>query len=195
MAPLQLELFSRDECGDPSFWPRLFFGLRPPPADAAAIWRLMMGLAREYGGGDFVTPDRLHLSLAPIVSAPLIEDRLIKGAQAIGDAVRGEGIDVIFDRIATFNGRDKRPVVLCCSHDLPAIVELAETIAGSMRSLGLSARRHKITPHMTLWYSRRNVPLADLPRPVRWKADRLWLIHSLVGKSRHRWPGQWKLKG
>lgn len=91
----------------------VFFGLRPPRASREAITGIGRALRLTHDLMGHSTPtETLHLSLHKL--APSADEAawlLIEACRAV-DAIRASSFEVRFDRVISFKGRSKRPLVL-----------------------------------------------------------------------------------
>jgi len=171
----------------------LFFGLRPPPAQVRSIRRYALHHARKHNGNRALAPQNLHVTLAGFGEAEIMPPEAIAIARSAGAAVKAEPFEVAFDRVQSFGSPANAAIVLRCAEGALEIKALRMAIADALERQGMQVRRTDFTPHLTLWYSRERLGEEVLARPFRWTVDRLWLIHSFIGQSRHEWPGQWEL--
>jgi RNA 2',3'-cyclic 3'-phosphodiesterase len=172
----------------------MFFVIRPPPEMVGDIGQLAMDLSRQHDGGRPLSPANLHVTTNFAGAFSTVPDTAIDRLRSIGDAVRGHSFDVVFDRVWSFRGGARHPVVLRCTHGSAQIVALHAAIRGEMERSGLRVPAKTITPHLTLWYGRTPVPEQELRRPFRWTVSEFWLVHSVFGQGRHNLTGHWTLQ-
>ena len=114
--------------------------------------------------------------------------------------VRAPSFQLRFDRVLSFARapRAKRPCVLCGPADgHPGFLHLYEALHAQLWSQvpGLQGvpQAPRITPHMTLCYSRQAVPEQAVP-PLAWTVDRFVLLHNVRGSSGpYEVLGEWPL--
>ena len=51
---------------------------------------------------------------------------------------------------------------------------------------------HAFTPHMTLLYDQRRLPLQPV-QPLRWHVGEFLLVRSFLGQTRYQLEGRWQL--
>jgi 2'-5' RNA ligase len=173
----------------------LFFAVLPPPAAALRIAEQAERLRRQYGLRATRPTERLHVSLASVgIFRSGLPDAAVSTAIAAGSRVRGLPFEVTLDRVSTFNGGDRRPLVLLCSQGFAELVALGRALTSSLCRLGLASRA-AFTPHVTLLYDRRIVPDTHLDEPITCTVRDFVLVHSLQGLGRHVHRACWPLRG
>lgn len=182
--PQQLSLFGTppDTSQD-----RLFFALQPGPAAATGIARLTADLRRELGiKGPVVAIERLHVTLHYIGDYAGLPRHIVASASAVLADLAAPAFEVAFDRVVTFGRHGSRlPLVLRGGDDDTALAALQQMLASAMARAGLRQRLGgRYPPHVTLLYGDRAVTERTV-EPIRWVADEVVLVHSLVGRSRH----------
>ena len=159
----------------------LDFMLKPPAEVATRIWQLPRGQRNR-------PPGLLHVTLLPLfdlAEAPAWALPFLLGAIM---GFRADAFDVVFDRI-----REWRCVVL----------RGGRTLALDMRALQDRLARHLTdrdfptfggprAPHVTINYHGDGQG-GDRIEPIGWRADRLLLVESVVGETRHVEHGRWPL--
>jgi len=191
-----------------TIWPRreapsvvTYFAILPPDEIHVAMIQLRQEtVARERIFGRAVAPERLHLSLAPLLrrraadgSAQAIEPL----ADQIASRVTMSAFDVVFDRIQTFNTKDRdetqrRYYLVLDGADLPGLMRLNDLYRRSLIRCGLGAAMPKpFNPHLTLFYANRPIAPRAIP-PIRWRVRDVALVQSVHGSGRceivKRWP-------
>jgi 2'-5' RNA ligase len=171
----------------------LFLAALPEPVDAARLHAHARHVEEQLGfAGRALDADRLHVTLhalgAHAAEPPQAEvDRWCRAAAA----VRLAPFDVVFDRVATFGGRD-HPCVFTSTEDA-GLLALHQALGIALANTGECIARQRIAPHMTLsWRGRRIAETAI--EPVRWRVSQLALIDSLHGEHVHDVLGRWQLK-
>jgi len=180
--------------GEPGQVHSLFLAVLPEPEDAARLHAHARQVEEHLGfAGRALDADRLHVTLhafgAYADEPPQAEiDRWCRAAAA----VRLAPFDVVFDRVATFGGRD-HPCVFTSTEDA-GLVALHQALGIALANTGERIVRQRIAPHMTLsWRGRRIAETAI--EPVRWRVGQLALIDSFHGENVHEVLGRWELKG
>ncbi|MEO3998364.1 2'-5' RNA ligase family protein [Mesorhizobium sp. CAU 1732] len=133
-----------------------------------------------------------HISLLGLGAYDGIPRDRVAGVAKIAEGFSHPGFDVSFDTLMRF--RRSNAVVLTGGDDgciRRFRLSLHEALrAGGLRVPGGSS----FTPHMTLLYS--TSPFEDCRvSAVQWRADKFFLIHSMVGDSKHVVLGRWPLRG
>jgi len=165
---------------------RLFFALKPPTPQAAAIGRARDSVA---GAHSIVSDDRLHATLAITNDYPEFPQALADRLVAIGDAVAGEPVPVALDRLVG----SPRSVALRSRRAPAAMRDLQRQLAGPMARQGLGRHGWEFSPHVTLlyWQGKAFEAPAD---PIGWLGSDFVLIHSIVGRTRHIELARWLLE-
>jgi len=179
--------------GAPARVHSLFLAVLPEAADAARLHAHARRVEEGLGfAGRALEADRLHVTLH-VLGAFADEppdadvDRWCRAAAA----VRHAPFDVVFDRFATFGGRD-HPCVFTSTED-SGLQALHQALGIALANTGERIGRQRIAPHMTLsWRGRRIAETAI--EPVRWRVGQLALIDSHLGEHVHEVLGRWELK-
>lgn len=167
---------------------RLFFALIPPEREA----RRIMAFAERALGDDWqmMAASRLHVTMAigedHGCEPPDLADRL----RAAGDRVAVAPVDLRLDRLTISH----RSAALRPSRACPLLTALHRAImaAWPTRSIALKTG-WTFSPHVTLAYREGNTPLSRPVEPFGWRAERLVLIRSHVGRTWHEPLGAWPL--
>jgi len=165
----------------------LFFAIRPPADKVGEIVDLTAALRRKIGGRP-LRPDRLHITLLPLVvgrEGP----RRIREARAAADSVRRPPLYVIFDSaVGALNSALLKP-----SEPIGALRMFREDLRAALMHFGVPIHRNeRFSPHVTLLYGGQLMP--EIPVDyVSWIAEEFVLIDSLVGQTRHVELGRWRL--
>jgi 2'-5' RNA ligase len=184
-------------------WPQVsvvtYFAILPPEEIRPAMTRLRREVvARERIFGRPAAPERLHISLAPLMRCtPDDIPDFAPPADEIASGVAMSAFDVSFDRVQTFNTRERdeahrRYYLVLDGHDLPGLMRLHDLFRQSILRCGrASAVPKAFNPHLTLFYANRPIAPRDVP-PIRWTVRDIALVQSFHGESRHvivkRWP-------
>ena len=172
---------------------RLFFAIAPTPNAAASITRQAGLLCDEYGlKGRLLAIGRLHVTLGHLGDYLGLPQDIVAAAMATAASVRMAPFDVAFDRAASFRGRPRnRPFVLLGDDGVAALTAFQQTLGTALEKAGLGRANSRYTPHVTLLYDNRFVPVRAI-EPIGWTVREFVLVHSLLGRTRHvplaRWP-------
>lgn len=171
-----------------------FFALRPDAAAAREMMRVgrwcrdrHAPAARLYGA------DRLHVSVVPAMSRRGRRRDDVGAAVRAAAGVRAPSFSVAFDRLCTFGGGERRPIVLLCRESgATAFSALRHSLRAELLKVGLWHGAARFQPHITLFWSRDRVPEVRLDEPIRWTVEEFVLVRSMIGSSHHielaRWP-------
>ena len=175
----------------------LFFAVLPAAAAAACIAQRADGLRNQYGlRGRRRPTELLHVTLRPIGSYWGVPNDILSAAIQVGSSVEVAPFEVTFDRVSSFRGTHRHPLVLRCSHGIAELTILQKTLGAAMRNIGLGpGNRSGFTPHVTLLYDRQSVPEAYIGEPITWMVREFVLLHSLYGLSEHVHCARWPLRG
>lgn len=175
----------------------LFFAVLPAPAAAARIAERAEWLRNQYGlRGRRRPTELLHVTLHPVGSYLDLPNDILSAAIQVGSSVEVAPFEVTFDRVSSFRGTDRHPLVLRCSHGIAELMTLQKTLGVAMRSIGLGpGNRSGFTPHVTLLYDRQSVPQAGIDEPITWIVREFVLVRSLYGLSKHVHCARWPLRG
>jgi len=152
--------------------PRLFFALWPDAELRTAL--VQTGRDRTVPRSRPVAPDNLHLTLAFLGA---IADPLVDAVHAAAGAVSAPPIDFDLDRIELW----PRPQLLCATATkLPeALQTLVTQLRTALASRDLPTETRPLRAHVTLVRKvRRQGQPMTLPAPLRWHAERFWLVTS-----------------
>lgn len=172
-----------------------YFALRPHPAAAEAIVRLIRKCSSRYGLTGFpYDAARLHVSLCAVTSRGGLRKGDVGAAMRAAKGVSASPFPIEFnwalyisgqvrtsDRVALY----RRP---CCGDRAVERAAAATGERGYLRGSGFE-------PHVTLLRDRRSVPDADLEEPVGWTVRDFVLVRSFVGERRQVDLGRWPLFG
>lgn len=175
----------------------LFFAVLPTPAAAVRIAQQAEGLRNQHGLRGWRRPtELLHVTLNPLGAYWGLPNDVLSAAIEVGSSVEVAPFEVTFDRVSSFKGTDRHPLVLRCSHGIAEIVTLQKSLGAAMQSIGLGpGNRSGFTPHVTLLYDRQWVPESGIGEPITWVVREFVLVHSLRGLSEHLHCARWPLRG
>jgi 2'-5' RNA ligase len=167
---------------------RLFFALQPP----IQLGRQVANAATWFAeSGAPVRADRLHITLFILDDVVMVPDRLIAALRRVGAAIAAAPIPIELDTV----GGGASSIALRARRTPTALHDLHHQIETAARLAGVAGRAgYTFHPHMTLGY-RHGKPFSERIAPVGWTADRVALIHSHLGRTRHEMLGEWPLDG
>ncbi|MEO5866092.1 MAG: 2'-5' RNA ligase family protein [Sphingomonas sp.] len=167
---------------------RFFFAIVPPILLARQIANAALWFA---DGGTPVRAERLHITLFILDDFVIVPKRLIETLRAVGGRIAAAPIPVELDLV----GGGAASIALRPRRVATALHDLHRQIATAAASEGVDGREdYAFRPHLTLGY-RHGAPFSERVAPVGWTADRLLLIHSHLGRTRHEVVGEWALDG
>ncbi|HEY9236359.1 MULTISPECIES: 2'-5' RNA ligase family protein [Phenylobacterium] len=172
----------------------LFFAIRPPPDEVAALADLGRRLVRASSlKATAVAAQRLHISLVgwrPDSAAG------VDVAREIGRRIVWPAFDVVLSAAMSFGRSGSRPLVLGCSPGAAwALTGLHDRLLETAALCGVGLRgRAAFEPHLTLAYSQSAIAERLLRAPIRWRASELMLIRSERGRGRHTELGRWPFR-
>ena len=180
-----------------------YFAVLPPDDVLRGLLRLRQEtVARERIFGRPVTPERLHISMAPLTrcaptEVPDFAQDIEPRADEIASRVTMPAFDVVFDRIQTFNTKDRddahrRYYLVLDGSDVPGLMRLNDLFRQSLVRCGLGTAMPKVfNPHLTLFYANRPIAPRDIA-PIQWTVRDVALVQSFHGQGRYvvlkRWP-------
>ncbi|WP_449396339.1 2'-5' RNA ligase family protein [Devosia riboflavina] len=179
---------------------RSFFCLLPPPKLAQELEHRAERWARPRGVRRVTTADRLHISLNRLPDGELTAPELLDDAIEVGAAMHRASFDLCFDVMEAWNGpkddsgRRQFAVVLKCSTPPRGAEDLYRDLRKEMTRYGLPVGPLKFEPHITVWYQHGRFESKRLSQPIRFRADRFWLVHSITGARRLEHIASWPLK-
>ena len=176
----------------------LFFAVLPAPAAAMRIAQRAEGLRNQHGlRGRRRPTELLHVTLNPVGAYSGLPNDVLSAAVEIGSSVEVAPFELTFDRVLSFRGADRHPLVLRCSHGIAELTTLQKMLGAAMRSIGLGppGNRSSFTPHVTLLYDRQSVLESRIDEPISWTVREFVLVHSLYGLSEHVHCARWPLRG
>ncbi|HVY98583.1 MAG TPA: 2'-5' RNA ligase family protein [Dongiaceae bacterium] len=183
-----------------------YFAVLPPVEVRRAMIRLRQEtVARERIFGRPVAPERLHISIAPLMrsspcAVPGFADTIEPLADGIVLQATMPAFDVVLDRVQTFNSRERdaahrRYYLVLDGGDLPGLMRLNDLFRQSLARRGLGAGMPTaFNPHLTLFYANRPIAPRDVPA-LRWTVRDIALVQSFHGQGRHAILKRWPLAG
>ncbi|CAM5466089.1 hypothetical protein [Rhodanobacter lindaniclasticus] len=117
---------------------------------------------------------------------------VVDAATRAAARMRAAPFEVMFDRVASFDGRrDKLPFVLRSMAATQPCVPFVPTSAhGFVEEAIRLLEATGFEPHVTLAYDARKVAIGPVA-PVVWRVEEFVLIHSLLGQTRRLRLGRW----
>ena len=186
----QLELPGFDP---PTPTDRLMFLLYPDVATAERIAAEARRLRATLGlAGQPLQTDRFHVTLHHLGDyVGLPSDTVRKGREA-GAALSASRFEVVFDRAMSFANRPgNNPFTLRGDQGLQALIAFQARLGQEMAKVGLKPDR-AFVPHVTLLYDGQIAPQQPIT-PIGWTVDRVALVQSKLGQSRHIVLDAWDL--
>lgn len=175
---------------------RFFFALRPDADAAQAALRLAGQVCRRHRlSARPCDPERLHVSLITVESAHGPRKGDTETALRIAGNIEFKAFSVGFDRICTFHCGDRNAIVLRCREGAADVSALRNELRHDLSRVGFRRGPKHISPHLTLFWTKRHVPDMRLQRPIGWRVEDFVLVRSLVGRGRHVDLGKWSLGG
>lgn len=167
----------------------LYVVLAPPEPVAARITALANDIKqRRKLKGRLRREETFHVTLATLPrleAPPKPTDRIIMAIGSVLAQMQFEPIEVTFDRVESFDGGSRRPIVLTSSLRNKALFELENRLHEKLHIPLLPGLPFK--PHLTMIWERAGVPKLELEEPIQWIAEKPSLIFSHVGKSKYDW--------
>ncbi len=178
----------------PAATDRLFLAVFPDPAPAARLAALAADQCARHGlRGKPLLPGRLHVTLFHLGDWAGLPPGVVDATMKAAARVRAAPFEVVFDRVASFDGRrDRLPFVLRCEGGNTALRAFQAELGGLLREAGVVPAGSGFEPHVTLAYDARKVVAEPVP-PIGWRVDEFVLVHSLLGRTRHIRLGGWPL--
>lgn len=174
---------------------RLFLAVFPDGEAAAQISALAAAQCARHGlRGKPLAPERFHVTLFHLGDWAGLRQDVVDAATRAAARMRAAPFEVMFDRVASFDGRrDKLPFVLRSDGGNAALRAFRADLGARLGEEGVRlSEATGFEPHVTLAYDARKV-VAEAVAPVVWRVDEFVLIHSLLGQTRHLRLGRWAL--
>lgn len=167
----------------------LYVVLAPPAPVAAAVTAVANDVKqRRKLKGRLRREETFHVTLVtlPRLDAPPgPADRIVVAIGSVLSQMQFDPIEISFDRVESFDGGSRRPIVLTSSSRNEALFELERRLHEKLHIPRLPGLPFK--PHLTMIWDRVGIPRLELEEPVRWIAEKPSLIFSHVGKSKYDW--------
>ena len=194
LGQLSLPGFARDSGTLCNF----FLALLPSPAAVAAIARIEQRLLRLVGPpARAIRPDCLHVSLQFLGCESDLSPHVLDATDAAVRRLHLTPFDVMFARCMNFKSAagGHHPVVLSGPDARTDIHALHQALSTQLAHHGIACRaRASFTPHLTLLYAAAAAPERAV-EPIRWLADEIVLVRSVIGRARYEICGRWPLRG
>jgi RNA 2',3'-cyclic 3'-phosphodiesterase len=171
---------------------RLFFALFPDDDAGERMGRLTQRLCEEHRlKGKPPAADRLHLTLCHLGDFAGLRPDYIDLAVRAAASIVMPPIEVMLDRVTSFERRRKLPLVLLAGASIPTLESFQRDLAEALRHVGLDmTTEYRFKPHVPLLYDNRAV-VEQLVDAIGWTAREFVLVHSLLGQSRHMPLARW----
>lgn len=172
----------------------LFLMTKPGEAAARRLHALGDQFRARHGlGGQTTRWDRLHVTLAnldPGVGSQ-VQARAIDAAMA---TLRLAPFRAMLDRVQSWNGAERRPLVATADEGIVGLVRLHQAIDSVLARAGVKHGRAGHTPHVTLLRDRAEVEETFVD-PIAWTVGEVQLVFSIVDERRHLVLRRWPLQG
>ena len=165
----------------------LFLALQPDAGTAGRIAALAARLRTQHGLTGTPQPaGLLHVTLFFMGRFAGVPQELVARCCEALAHFRAPSFDVCFDRVLSFGGKSRRPVVLVGG----ALLAPLHQFQGHMRSVLLQANlsqpdKPAFIPHVTLLRDDLQVPEQPV-EPVCWTVRDFVLVRSLHGRGEHQ---------
>jgi 2'-5' RNA ligase len=171
-----------------------FLALFPEAHARARIGDAVQGQrSRHRLIGKPLAAERLHISLVGLGEYHGVPCNLVPAATSAAAGIELPAFDVGFDRIVSFSGGRRRPLVLAGGDGVARLIAFQRTVAVAMHKAGLGRTRQQFTPHVTLLYDERGIEEQPIER-IGWTVTEFVLVHSLLGRSQYNILGRWPLR-
>lgn len=178
----------------------LFFAVLAEPAAAWCADRLRRDLiARHQLAGSEVRTERLHLTLVSLDWHAEFSEALALWAARAASGVDMPAFNIRLDRFLSFHRRrGNRPQVLCGDGEgVAGFMALYQALHDALQAAWPVPHPVRaapvITPHMTLYYSPRDVPEHPV-EPLCWTVREFQLLYNRLGSGgAYRVLGRWAL--
>ncbi|GGP23167.1 2'-5' RNA ligase family protein [Silvimonas iriomotensis] len=176
----------------------LFFAIFPSAAAIERIHELAVHECHVHAlAGYFIGLERLHMSIAPLLTFPgEVAPRLyIDAGIYLGNRIQMNPFMITLDHTANFQGRSGRsPYVMTAGAGREGAIKLSTLLAMELRRVGVKFSASSVNPHVTMLYDRKRPPPCGVD-PVSWLVTDFALVHSHVGESRYDILQRWTLGG
>lgn len=177
-----------------------FLALRPPAEKLQRVsqWARMECRRRRFTSGARPS-DVFHVTLFPLGRFGEHEEVADRILDIATDAISGfshSPFDLTFDRVMSFGGSHaSRAQVLTGGTGVGQLMVFHQALGRVLAGAGLSMfTRAKFTPHLTFAYDPR-VIVPHAITPIAWTVREFFLIHSVIGETRHMVVRRWNLAG
>ncbi|HTA66368.1 MAG TPA: 2'-5' RNA ligase family protein, partial [Xanthomonadaceae bacterium] len=103
---------------------RLFLGLFPDQSALARIEQAARRLPRDLCPSAASRASRYHVTVHHLGDYPGLASGLVDAALAATARIQAAAFDIVLDRVASFRGRRKHPLVLRCPDESPGVLGL-----------------------------------------------------------------------
>ncbi len=175
---------------------RLFFAVFPDALTAERIAALGHRVrADQQLPGPPLRTDRLHVTLHHLGDFAGVPQRIVDAAKESAATLSAAAFELRFDQFGSFKSRTgNHPGVLRTEQPPEGLMTFQHMLGETLQRHGVLSRSERtFTPHVTLFYAKRQIP----PQPVdavRWVARVFVLVHGLIGHTRHILLGHWPLR-
>lgn len=170
---------------------RLFFALWPDEPQRDLLARRLPPLMADVRGKP-QRPDQWHVTLEFLGAVPVDRQPAVRAA---AEATVGEPVTITFDLLDHW----RRPQVYCLSASVTPgpLVRLVSELRAALFAAGFVPDSRDYRPHVTLARKVRTAPVAPLPEPIVWMADRFALVRSLSDPAGSLYEplSWWNLRG
>ncbi|RUL67169.1 RNA 2',3'-cyclic phosphodiesterase [Dyella dinghuensis] len=194
MPDVQTDLFGPPS-GEPPGRHRLFFAVMPDENARHGISRAA-GLVEQQHADihpRWINAKRYHATLNFLGEFPIFPEDIVRKAKAAGENLKAPSFSWTLDYVASFRGHQP-PCVLRSTVVPKPFTTLLEALNTALVYAGLQRHvDHKVVPHVTLAYGRRELPAITPVVPITWHVERVLLIYNGIGKGGYQILGSWPL--
>jgi len=172
---------------------RLMYLLYPDAATAERIAAEARRLRAALGlDGQPLPTDRFHVTLHHLGDYVGLPSDMVRKGRDAGAALAASRFEVVFDRAMSFANRPgNNPLTLRGGDGVQALIAFQARLGLEMARVGLKPDKGFV-PHVTLLYDGQVAP--DQPiDPIGWTVDRVVLVQSKLGQTRHVVLDGWDL--
>ncbi len=171
----------------------LFLMTKPDEAAARRLQTLGARLRERHGLGGLPTRwDRLHVTLAGFGRGA--GSRQAHAVDTAMSTLRLAPFRAMLDRVTSWNGAERRPMVATADEGVVGLVRLHEAIGSALAAAGVKHGRAGHTPHVTLLRDRATIEETFIA-PIAWTVEEVQLVFSVVEARRHVVLNRWRLRG
>jgi 2'-5' RNA ligase len=110
-------------------------------------------------------------------------------------AVSQPVFELAFDRVASFPGPARCPLVLRGRAGVQLLTGFQQALGGALGRAGLAHTPPGLyTPHLTLVYDPQQVPMRPIEPPIPWTVRDFVLVRSRIGRGFHEVLARWSLQ-